>query len=89
MQTLEQAVKRQIESIIVLPLHGSMKEVSTVEDAILFINGYDEQGTAKPVDRYEIQIRYNNGNRIDGKFNDKKSAVSFLLEYVPAVITPD
>jgi hypothetical protein len=49
--TLARTVARQIERIIILALHGQAREVTTIDDAIRFIEGYDEDGLAKPVER--------------------------------------
>ena len=43
-RSLQSVVLRQIERIIILPLHGSAHQVATVGDAIKFI----EKGTARP-----------------------------------------
>jgi hypothetical protein len=86
MNSLEEVVLRQIERIIIIPLHGSAHQVATVPEAISFIENYaDTAGAALPVVRYEIEVRYNNGNVIEGKFGDKESAVEFLQTYHPAV----
>ena len=37
----------------------------------------------KPVAKYEIQIRYNNGDSIKGEFVEKEGAVAFLRTYQP------
>ncbi len=50
-------------------------ETATVEDALAFIEGYKERRAAGRLLRYEIQIRYNNGNVIEGRFKDKLSAI--------------
>jgi len=78
---LTAAVSRRIERIIILPLHGTSEELLTIDDAIAFLRGYDDTDGGKPVRRYEIQIRYNNGDVIEGKFADKESAVEFLRTY--------
>jgi hypothetical protein len=83
MASLEKVVLRQIERIIVLPLHGTSAELTTVDDAIKFINDYNDKTGNAPLERYEIQVRYNNGNVIEGKFKDKASAVEFLRAYQP------
>lgn len=83
--SLEKVVRRQVERIIILPLHGSLTELKTIADAIKFIEKYDEKATEKPIERYEIQIRYNNGNLIEGKFKDKESAIEFLRMYQPEI----
>jgi hypothetical protein len=81
MARLESAVSRKVESVRVLVLHGVASELPSVEDAIRFIEGYSESGTSKALTRYEIQVRYNNGDHIDGRFADKAAAVGFLAAY--------
>lgn len=86
MTALEKTVLRQIERIIVLPLHGNTAELTTVDDAIKFIKKYSETASDLQIERYEIQVRYNNGNIIEGKFKDKPSAIEFLLAYQPVPV---
>lgn len=74
---------RQIERIIILALHGNVHETLTIDDAIKFIRGYANDGRTKPIDRYEIEVRYNNGDSIHGNFKDKDAAVEFLKAYQP------
>jgi hypothetical protein len=81
--SLAVSVSRQIERIVILALHGGMHEVASVDEAIRFIETYADDGRAKPIDRYEIQVRYNNGDAIQGKFHDKPTAVEFLKSYQP------
>jgi hypothetical protein len=64
-----------------IALHGAAIELPSVEEAIRYIQSYQESDAAKPVIGYEIQVRYNNGDRIDGRFADKAAAVSFLDSY--------
>lgn len=84
--SLNAVVSRQIERIIILPLHGTAREWDTIEDAISFIENYDEGASINIFARYEIEVRYNNGNRVDGTFGDKESAVEFLRIYQPVSI---
>jgi hypothetical protein len=81
--SLSVAVSRQIERIVILVLHGASQDLATISDAIRFIEGYESDGRAQPVERYEISVRYNNGDSINGTFKDKASAVSFLETYQP------
>ena len=78
---LERAVSRRIESIRILPLHGTACELPSVEAAVTFVKNYEEAGANQPVVGYEIQIRYNNGDRIDGRFAAKEAAIGFLESY--------
>jgi hypothetical protein len=80
------AVSRQIERIVVLPLHGIPRDLSTIDEAIAFVQNYVEGAEIEPFARYEIQVRYNNGNLIEGTFGDKASAIEFLRTYQPVLI---
>jgi hypothetical protein len=82
---LSAAILRQVERIVILPLHGAETELSTVEEAVRFIEAYaDGAGTSASVVRFEIHVLYTNGNTVDGRFKDKASAVEFLKTYHPA-----
>ncbi len=70
-----------MERVIILPLHGKAKELATVEDAIKFITAYDERRPPSGIERFEIQVRYGNGDLIEGKFKDKRTTVEFLRAY--------
>lgn len=88
MQALLDAVNRQIISIHVIPLHGTMRELSSVSDAIEFIKNYIEDNQVYRVVRYEININYNNKDNIHGSFADKTSAIRFLKSYQPPDLKP-
>ena len=58
---------RQIELIRVLPLHGTPFECHTVEEAIAFVENYNwNDGKSKPMMRYEVVVRYTNGESCEG-----------------------
>jgi hypothetical protein len=48
-----------------------------------FIEYYSEDGGPRPFVKYEIEVVYNNGNEINGQFQDKQSAVEFLRNFAP------
>lgn len=75
---LKRAVTRKIESVRVLPLHGTAFHGDSIEKAIEFVEKYDEADRLKPFVRYEIEIRYMNGDLINGRFEDRERAISFL-----------
>jgi hypothetical protein len=85
---LEQAITRRIETIHILPLHGSQSAYTSVDDAIEFIESYDQTGSSNPVLKYEIVIRYNNGDRIEAQFAEKEQALEFLRGYLPPPVRP-
>ncbi|MFW6275592.1 MAG: DNA methylase, partial [bacterium] len=78
---LEKAVSRFINSVSVLPLHGTFSTLTTIEEAIDFIENYRNINESLPVLKYEIIVRYNNNDKIEGIFNTKESAVEFLESY--------
>jgi hypothetical protein len=81
--SLEKTILRQVESILILPLHGNTVEVATVDQAIKYVSKYSQRKTEGPPLRYEIEVRYNNGNVIRAKLNDKESAIEFLQKHHP------
>lgn len=87
-RSLEASLIRQIEFIHVLPLHGKAHDLPSVKDAISFIEAYNEQGSLQPIVKYEIQIRFNNKDSIEGRFADKDTAIEFLRSYQPPDIRP-
>ena len=81
---LKESITRQVNRVVVLPLHGGSVVWDTVDSAIHFIESYNKTDIIiKPVAKYEIQIRYNNGDSIKGEFVNKEGAVSFLRTYQP------
>jgi hypothetical protein len=76
---LQATLDRQIEQIILIPLHGQQSEFTTILDAITFVENYTEDGLREGNFRkYEIIVRYSNGDKIDASFQNKEKAVSFL-----------
>lgn len=70
---------RQIEQIILIPLHGKQNEFGTVGEAITFVRNYREDAFRDGAFRkYEIIVRYSNNDKIEASFQDKEKAVNFL-----------
>ena len=79
--SLTATIARRIERIVILPLHGRNQAVKTIGEAVDLIESYNEKESPTSFERYEIQIRFSNGNEIKGQFNDKASAIEFLQMY--------
>ncbi len=75
---LRTTLARSVLSVYVLPLHGSPRMLGNVAEAIAFIEAFDESKPCKPFTRYEVGVRYSNGDEIRGQFKDKMTAVAFL-----------
>ena len=61
-------------------LESSKKKFVTLEQEIEFINNYAQKG-ALPILKYEITIKYNNGDKIEASFKDTHSTIEFLGSY--------
>jgi hypothetical protein len=59
--------------------------MSTIDAALSFISKYKDDGSRKRFHRFEVEVRYKNGNVIAGKFNDKDGAIDFLRGFEPVV----
>lgn len=78
---LAQVLDRMIDKLIVIPLYGSEREFATYTDAINFIKGFDQTGDGGDFRKYEIIVKYSNGDSIDASFKSKDEAGRFL-EYL-------
>jgi hypothetical protein len=88
MNALEAAVTRYIAEVRVIPLHGTAVKCASVQEAIEFVSAYGEEERCEPLAKYEVQIRYNNGDKVDAQFNEKPSAIEFLEHYKSGNWTP-
>jgi hypothetical protein len=79
---LSDTISRFIERIIILPLHGQESIANNVIDAIDFLKRYSEANSKIPLNKYEIIIKYNTGDRIEASFKDKKDGINFLETYL-------
>lgn len=80
--SLSASVSRFIERVIILPLHGQESSLTNISEAIDFIKKYSEDKPKQPLVKYEIIIKYNNTDRIEASFVDKKDAIIFLETYL-------
>lgn len=75
---LELSIKRQINYVFVLPLHGKEMRFYEVNQAIAFLSLYDKLPKDATIDRYIVGIAFNDGSQINCMFKDKRMAVDFL-----------
>lgn len=84
---LESTLDRQIDVVILIPLHGQQSEFATISEAINFVEAYQEDRVESAKFRkYEVIVRYNNNDKIDATFQDKAKAINFL-KYVELGVT--
>ena len=80
---LRLSLSRRLEHVVVLALSKASREFATVEDAMRFIQCYEELAAVTAFERYELQVRYSNGDEIRGAFASKAGAVDFLRSLKP------
>lgn len=76
------ALDTVVSEVIVVPLHGVARVLNTAVDAVCFLQDYDE-AAAVPILRYEITVRYRNGDEYTMKCASRAKAVQFLNQYIP------
>jgi len=81
-EALRRSITRKIESVRILPLHGSPFQAVSLEEALAFLDAYSEAHVDEPLVRYEVEIRYVNGEVISGRFNDRAAAILHLHIYL-------
>jgi hypothetical protein len=80
--SLRVALTRSVIAVYVLPLHGAARTLADVPEAIAFIESFDESKPCNPFTRYEVGVRYGNGDEIRGEFKDRTTAIAFLRAQV-------
>ncbi len=65
----------EINSVYVIAPRGFLPNVV---EAIAFIESFDETKPCEPFTRYEVGVRFSNGDEIRGQFKDKADAIAFL-----------
>ncbi|MFH0979996.1 MAG: DNA methylase [Planctomycetota bacterium] len=78
LSALRAALKRRVQSVYIIPLHGSPHELPSVDDAIAFLQRFDESVPVSRFIRYEVAVRYSNGDEIRGSFENRLEAILFL-----------
>jgi len=80
---LEKSLLRTIEAVVILLLYGSELVFTSVNEAIQTLtNLKNEQPGPQEFVKYEIQIRFGDGDRVDGTFHSKDKALEFLKTFL-------
>jgi hypothetical protein len=69
LEALDRSLTRNVIGFTVIVLHGQAQQLPTAADAVAYIQSYPGAGASKaPPLKYEIDVRYNNGDVIHGVF---------------------
>ena len=75
---LRSSLGRRIEYVVVLPLSGTQHRFETIHDAVNYISNHNASVASSEFVRYELTVRYSNGDRVCGTFHDRNDAIKFL-----------
>lgn len=78
LRKMEQSIFRKIDSIRILPLYGQELLASNIDDAIRYLDNYRITNNGLDFVKFEIYLRFSNGDKIDASFSSKNSAIEFL-----------
>ncbi len=80
---LREKLDRIVDRVVILPLFGSSFEFSSVDYAANFLREFDAKLPTGEFQKYEVIIKFSNGDKVDGLFSQKNQVLNFL-EYVSA-----
>lgn len=69
---------RQVVRVLVIPLYGRSNQFATVEAALRFLDSHSIYEGSSEFRRYEVQIEFSNGDKIQGSFESQYGAKEFL-----------
>lgn len=75
---LSYRLDRQIVRVLVIPLFGRSNQFPTIEAALRFLDLHSIYEGAGEFRRYEVQIEFSNGDKVQGAFESKYGAKQFL-----------
>lgn len=80
---LNSCIKRKPSSIRIISLFGKSLDFENAQNAINFIIGFsEEENSDNQFCKYEIYIKFENGDKLEGVFEEKCRAIEFLEGYI-------
>ncbi len=80
---LDRRLGRYITQIIIIPLYGRINEFIAIQDAISFLDQHRIYEGSGEFRKYEVQVEFSNGDRVQASF-DSKGRVREFLNFVSA-----
>lgn len=75
---LAHALDRIIDKLIIIPLFGDDYVFKCVSEAAYFIKQYNEEQISDKFVKYEIIVKYSNGDNVEASFHSKSEVNKFL-----------
>jgi hypothetical protein len=80
-RALSATILRRIDRVSILPLHGAVISAQTVTSAVKLLTDYRSPDDVPALIRFEITVRYDNGDRIVADFSSAADAIVFLESF--------
>lgn len=75
---LNHRLSRDIVRVLVIPLYGRGNQFPTIDAALRFLDQHSIYEGSGEFRRYEVQIEFSNGDRVQGSFDSRYGAREFL-----------
>lgn len=82
MQKLDVAISRKVEYVRVFPLFGNQLTFDTIASAIKEIEGFSTEPCIGGFQRFEVLVKFSNGDKVEATFKERQDAVSFLKQFL-------
>ena len=76
--SLDYRLNRSVVRVLLIPLFGRTNQFATILDAMQFLDQHSIYEGSGDFRKYEIQIEFSNGDRVQGSFESKYGAREFL-----------
>ena len=85
LRQLTNSLERGVVAIRIWSLFGKASEFSSAEEAIQALTDMHTDDEGLEFAKFEIQVRFSNGDKIEGEFKEKATATEFLRRYTSAI----
>lgn len=76
--SLRRSLQRRVECVFILPLAGTQHRFESIQEAVGYINYHDSAAPSSQFVKFELNVRYSNGDEMRGTFHNKEDAIAFL-----------
>lgn len=79
---LDRSLSRAVNDVAVTVWRGQVHRVGSIVEAVLFLlSDLSSEDRAHLTTRYEVEVRYSNGDTINATFQQQEDAISFLRSF--------
>ncbi|HET6483068.1 MAG TPA: hypothetical protein VFG35_23940 [Actinoplanes sp.] len=78
---LERRIIRKVAYVTVVPVHGNQSSYGELDEAIAAVDSYPLGRATESFLRFEVELAYTNGDRIEASFATSTDAIAFLRTF--------